>query len=99
MQEYNEEEEKGDMCQAIEDMKMEARKEGERIGMKLGMKRGIKRSMKRGIKRGMKRGIKRGMLKHAQMTARNLYEMGMEVKLIAKGVGYRKRKVKRWLGL
>lgn len=75
------------MCKAIEDMKMEARKEGERIGMKLGMKRGIKR------------GMKRGMLKQAQMTARNLYEMGLEVKLIAKGVGYKKRKVKKWLGL
>lgn len=75
------------MCKAIEDMKMEARKEGERIGMKLGMKR------------GMKRGIKRGMLKQAKKIARNFYEMGMEVELIAKGVGYKKRKVKKWLGL
>lgn len=40
-----------------------------------------------------------GELKKAQESARNLYEMGIDVEKIAQGVGYAVETVKGWLGL
>lgn len=38
-------------------------------------------------------------MKKAQETARNLYNLGVDVEKIAQGVGYAVETVKQWLGL
>lgn len=90
---YEEEEEKIDVCKAIEDMKTEARQEGIKKGKRIGERRGERR----GEKRGERRGEKRGFWKHAQICARNLHKMGLGVEEIAAGVGYDEKIVRQWL--
>ena len=64
---YDESEEAVDVCQAIQEIRMESERRGE--------------------------------LKKAQETARNLYNLGVDVEKIAQGVGYAVETVKQWLGL
>ena len=64
---YDESKEAVDVCQAIQEIRMESERRGE--------------------------------LKKAQETARNLYNLGVDVEKIAQGVGYAVETVKQWLGL
>lgn len=80
---YGEGEEAVDMCQAIQEMRMEERLIGEQIG----------------IQQGEQRGEQRGELKKAQEVAGNFYQLGIDVEKIAQGVGYAVETVKQWLGL
>lgn len=68
---YDKSEEAVDMCQAIQEMRMEERRIGEQDGE----------------------------LKKAQEAARNFYNLGVDVKKIAQGVGYAVEIVNEWLGL
>ena len=79
----NEGEEVVDVCQAIQDIRMEERRIGEQEGEK----------------RGEKRGEKNGELKKAQEDARNFYNLGIGIEKVAQGVGYNVEIVKGWVGL
>ena len=48
---------------------------------------------------GEQNGEKRGELKKAQESARNFYNLGVDIETIAKGVGYAVDVVKGWVGL
>lgn len=76
---YNENEEAVDVCQAIQEMKMEAELAGER--------------------RGKRKGERNGVLKKAKEDARNFYTLGVDIEIIAKGVGYTVETIREWLGL
>lgn len=41
----------------------------------------------------------KGELKKAQESARNFYEMGIDIEKIAQGLGYALETVKQWLNL
>lgn len=78
---YDEEEEAVDVCQAIQEMRIEERRLGEQEGER----------------RGEKIGVQKGELKKAQEAARNFYNLGLEVDKIAQGLGYEVETVKGWL--
>lgn len=92
---YEKKEGKVDVCKAIEDMKLEARREGIKEGERIGERRGEKR----GERRGRRQGEKKGILKQARKSARNFYKMGLGVEQIAAGVGYNEEMVRQWLEL
>ena len=71
------------VCQAIQEMRREERRLGEQEGER----------------RREKSGVQKGELKKAQESARNFYNLGLEVDKIAQGLGYEVEKVKGWLGL
>lgn len=71
------------MCQAIQEMKMKAELAGER----------------RGERRGKQKGERNGVLKKAKEDARNFYSLGVDIEIIAKGVGYTVETIREWLGL
>lgn len=48
---------------------------------------------------GELRGELKGELKKAQESARNFYEMGIDIEKIAQGLGYALETVKQWLNL
>lgn len=84
---YDEEEEAVDVCQAIQEMRIEERRLGEQEGER------------RGEKIGEKIGVQKGELKKAQEAARNFYNLGIEVDKIAQGLGYEVETVRGWLEL
>ena len=84
---YEKKEGKVDVCKAIDDMKLEARREG------------IKEGARIGERRGRRQGEKKGILKQARKSARNFYKMGLGVEQIAAGVGYNEEMVRQWLEL
>lgn len=88
---YDEEEEAVDVCQAIQEMRIEERR--------LGEQEGERRGERRGEKIGEKIGVQKGELKKAQEAARNFYNLGLEVDKIAQGLGYEVETVKGWLEL
>ncbi len=88
---YEEKGGKVDVCQAIQEM----RTESERIGEQ----RGEQRGERIGEQRGERIGEKKGELKKAKESARNFYDLGIEIETIAEGIGYTVETVKGWLGL
>lgn len=84
---YDEREGKINVCQAIEEMRIESEQIGEKRGRRIGEER------------GRRIGEERGALKTAQKNARSFYNMGLDVKMIAEGIGYDVATVKEWLGL
>mgnify|MGYP003490112044 FL=1 len=53
----------------------------------------------KGQQEGKKIGQEKGKQENAKETAARLYEMGIDMEKIAKGVGYPEETVKVWLGL
>lgn len=72
------------MCKAIQDMQMEARKEGEERGKQIGEQR------------GKQIGEQIGELRKAKESAKKLYEMGLATEEIAQVVGYPAEVVEGW---
>lgn len=52
-----------------------------------------------GIAKGITQGIAQGESRKAQQIAKNLYDMGIDIEQIARGVGYTIETVKQWLNL
>ena len=85
---YKNSEEVVDMCKAIQDMQMEARKEGEERGKQIGEQIGEQR--------GKQIGEQIGELRKAKESAKKLYEMGLAIEEIAQVVGYPAEVVEGW---
>ncbi len=85
---YKKSEEVVDMCKAIQDMQMEARKEGEERGKQIGEQIGEQR--------GKQIGEQIGELRKAKESAKKLYEMGLATEEIAQVVGYPAEVVEGW---
>ena len=81
---YKKSEEVVDMCKAIQDMQIEARKEGEERGKQIGEQR------------GKQIGEQIGELRKAKESAKKLYEMGLATEEIAQVVGYPAEVVEGW---
>ncbi len=112
---YKKSEEVIDVCKAIQDMQMEARKEGEQIGeergkqigeqigeergKQIGEERGKQIGEQIGEERGKQIGEQIGELKKAKESAKKLHEMGLAIEEIAQVVGYPMEVVQGWPGM
>ena len=84
---YEEGEEVVDVCQAIQEMRMESEQKG-RLEGRL-----------EGKLEGKLEGEQEGRLMQAKEAARNFYRLGVDIEKVAQGVGYAVETVKQWLGL
>ncbi len=80
---YDKGEEAIDMCQAIQEMRMEERRIGKEEGKRI----------------GREEGERIGETKQARETSKRLYAMGLGIEAIASAVGHTAKTVMDWLGL
>lgn len=82
-----------DMCQALQEMQMEA----EAKGMAEGQTQGLAKGLSQGLSQGLKQGLEQGKLIQSKEIAKNFYRLGLDVEQIAQGVGYDVETVKGWI--
>jgi predicted transposase/invertase (TIGR01784 family) len=73
----------------------EGLKKGIEKGIKKGIKEGIKEGKKQGIEEGKKQGIEEGKKEEKTKIARNMLELGVDVKIISKTTGLSEEEIQK----
>ena len=81
---------------AMETLKSESRYN---VGMIEAKEEGIKQGREEGLEEGLQKGLESGKLEKEKEVALNLYQMGMEIELIAKAVNLSVDEVKKILNM
>ena len=89
---------------AMETLKSESRYnvgmiEAKEEGIKQGREEGLEEGLQKGIEQGREEGLEKGVQKNQKEVALNLYQMGMEIELIAKAVNLSVDEVKKILNM
>ena len=88
-----------DVIEAITHISLNYKESGGKVDMCQAIQEMRTEERNIGRQEGIQEGRQEGRKEEAQKTAKNLYEMGIEVSKIAKGVDYALETVEQWLGL